>query len=365
MKRQFHAPLALIVSVVISAAIVVFLIKYDHSAHDWFPEVIVTLTGLVGASWFIARRLDLLDKGIHQREGADAAQLAATERGALSGAVKEAVSMMSDAKLATVLAGQRWLHQIAGVGRDEAELVRALLCSYLVGHTYASRADDGDATLDPKFSAVARQAALVLMFGDPGRGHYESCREPADLGGTDWQGMNFANLDVSSVVFRKCVFTGATISGTKFEESDLRETHWAGEYGGADDPTSMKNANLCGILAYSCVFRDITFCGANMSNNGHLSTFRHCRFVRCDFGGAKWTGAEFTSPEFEECTGITFDLCRDAKLDKPKGLPPEVLSRLNRMRPAGYQPSRPGDSRPGPDGVEPTDAGADDGGTTS
>ena len=353
MKPQFHAPFALIVSVVISTAIVMFLIKYDHSAHDWFPEVIVTLTGLVGASWFIAHRLYLLDKGILQREGADAAQLAATERGALSGAVKEAVSMMSNVKLTTVLAGQRWLHQIAGVGRDEAELVRALLCSYLVGHTYASRADDED-TLDPEFSAVARQAALVLMFGDPGRNHYETCREPADLGGANWQGMNFADLDVSSVVFRKCVFTGATISGTKFDESDLRETHWAGEYGG-NDQTSMKDANLCGILASSCVFRDIAFRGANMSNNGHQSMFRHCRFVRCDFRGAKWTGAEFTSPEFEECTGITYDLCRDAKLDKPKGLPPEVLSQLNRMRPAGYQPSRSGDSRPGPDGVESTD----------
>ena len=364
MKPQSHAPFALIVSVVISIAIVVFLIKYDHSAHDWFPEVIVTLTGLVGASWLIARRLDLLDKGIHKREGADAAQLAATERGALSGAVKEAVSMMSGAKLTTVLAGQRWLHQIAGIGREEAELVRALLCSYLVGHTYASRAGDGDATLDPELSAVARQAALVLMFGDLGRAHYESCDEPADLGGANWRGMDFANLNVSAVVFRKCVFTGAKIAGTRFDESDLRETYWAGEFGG-NEPTSMKGADLCGIRASSCVFRDISFRDANMGNNGHLSTFRYCRFVRCDFRGAKWTGAEFISPEFEECTGITYDLCRDAKLDKPKGLPAKVLSELNRMRPGGYRLSRSGDSTSGPDGVEPTDNGVGDGGTTS
>lgn len=363
MKAQLHAPIALCVSLVISVAIVFVLIKVDHSAHDWFPEVIVTLTGLVGASWFIARRLDLLDKGINQREDADAAQLAATERGALSGAVKEAVSMMSDAKLTTVLAGQRWLHQIAGGGREEAELGRALLCSYLVGHTYSSQASDGDPPLDPMLSTVARQAALVLMFGDPGRDHYARCVDPADLGGTKWQDMDFTNLDVSSVVFRGCNFTGATVSGTKFDDSDLRETYWAGDYGG-DDTTSMKNANLCGIEASSCVFRGIAFGETNMSNNGRLSKFRHCRFVRCDFRDAKWTGAEFASPEFEECTGITYDLCRDARLDKPKGLPAEVVSELDRMRPAGYQPGRSADSRAESDVVEATDNGVGRGGAT-
>ena len=65
-----------------------------------------------------------------------------------------------------------------------------------------------------------------------------------------------SGLDVSSVVFRHCTFTGATISGTKFEESDLRETYWAGEFGG-NDQTSMQEANMCGIRASSCVFRDI------------------------------------------------------------------------------------------------------------
>ncbi|MDE2979934.1 MAG: pentapeptide repeat-containing protein [Gemmatimonadota bacterium] len=351
MKPQYHATIVLIVSILISVAIVVTLITVDHSAHKWFPEVVVTLTGLIGASWFIARRLYLLDKGINQRDEADAAQLAATERGALSGAVKEAVTMMSDAKLTTVLAGQRWLHQIAGVGREEAELVRALLCSYLVGHTYSFPVDDGDGRLDPALSAVARQAALVLMFGDPGRDHYESCADRADLAGTNWQGMDLSNLDVSSVVFRKCRFTGATISGTKFDKSDLRETYWAGDFGG-NDPTSMEDANMCGIEASSCVFRGVSFRGANMSNNGRRSRFRHCRFVGCDFRNAKWTGAEFMSPEFEECTGITYDLCRDASLDKPKGLPAEVVSELNRMRPAGYQPSGSEDAREGADGVE-------------
>ena len=202
------------------------------------------------------------------------------------------------------------------------------------------------------------------MFGDPGRDHYESCVDPADLGGTNWEGMDLSDLDVSSVVFRKCHFTGATISGTKFDKSDLRETYWAGDYGG-NDPMSMEDANMCGIEASSCVFRGISFRGVNMSNNGRQSRFRHCRFVRCDFQGAKWTGAKFASPEFEECTGITYDLCRDAKLDKPKGLPAKVLSELNRMRPAGYQPSRSGDSRPGADGLEPTDNGVGHGGTTS
>ena len=98
---------------------------------------------------------------------------------------------------------------------------------------------------------------------------------------------------------------------------------------------------------------------------GRGSMFRHCRFLRCDFQGAKWTGAEFISPEFEQCTGITFELCGQAKISDPKGLSAEVLSELNRMGPAGYQAVRAGEATPGPDGVEPTDGVAQDGRTTS
>ena len=361
MKSQSHAPLALGVAIVVSVIVVYVLTKVDKVAPDWMPEVIVTFTGLIGASWFIARRLDLIDKSIAQREDADTAQLAATERGARSGAVKEAVLMMASEKLTTVLAGQRWLHQIAGISGEEADLVRALLCSYVVSHTESVPAEEGKEILDYAPFSVARQAALMLLFGDPGKGHYKSCVNPADLRRVKWQGVNFTDLDVSGVVFRKCSFTGATVSGTQFDESDLRETSWAGDFGG-NDPTSMRGVDMCGVTASSCVFRGISFRDANMGNNGQRSIFRHCRFVRCDFEGATWTGAEFVSPNFEECDGITYELCCQAKINDPKGLSAEVLSELNRMGPAGYQPSGSGDSSAGPDGEEPTDNEVGNGG---
>jgi len=71
------------------AAISVFALYHwlspvRYGEAPWLPQVVVTLLGLVGASWFAYRRIMLLEE-----------QLAATERGNLNGAIKEADDMMS------------------------------------------------------------------------------------------------------------------------------------------------------------------------------------------------------------------------------------------------------------------------------
>ena len=114
MRLWSSADKAAAATVGISVTILAILICVDSSGPDWLPQVVVSLAGFAGASWFVRRRLDLLDKGI-----------SATERANLNGAVKEAVNMLSDKSLTSVLAGQRWLHQIASVDQEQAELVRA------------------------------------------------------------------------------------------------------------------------------------------------------------------------------------------------------------------------------------------------
>ena len=129
------------------------LLRTNHTNLDWLPQAVVSLAGLVGASWFVGYRLDLMDKDISQRHDLADAQLNATERANFNGAVKEAVEMMSSDATSSVLAGQRWLHAIADVGPIEANLVQSLLCNYLT---------DALATGPPRFSGRLAQQVVPI-----------------------------------------------------------------------------------------------------------------------------------------------------------------------------------------------------------
>ena len=102
--------------------------------------------------------------------------------------VKEAVNMLSNGSVPSVLAGQRWLHQIALVGREEAELVRALLCSYIAGSEQSSNSPNNDDPLDADSRIKARRSALNLLFGEPARERYFGCQGAADLGSVTVEG---------------------------------------------------------------------------------------------------------------------------------------------------------------------------------
>jgi len=279
----------------------------DGSVLDWFPQVAVTLAGFVGASWFAGRRLDLLDKGIKQREDAAAEQLRAIERGNLNSAVKEAVNMLKG-PLTSVLAGQRWLHQLATVGQEEAELVRALLCSYIAGSEQSSASPESD-SLDDASLIRTRQSALNLLFGAPGRKRYAACKDAADLGSVQWEGLRFTDLDLTNTILSEGDFTNATAIGACFDGSDLRGAEWGGVVFGGGRRTTMENVDMRGVSASSCTFYNISFRGANMkANDVSRSVFTHCAFKNCDFEGADWTGTSFDTPSFDSrCQGITFE----------------------------------------------------------
>ena len=313
----------------IAIIILGILIYIDHLClgPDWLPQVVVSLAGFAGASWFVGRRLDLLDKGILQRQEAAAKLLLATERGNLNGAVKEAVNMLSNGSVPSVLAGQRWLHQIALVGREEAELVRVLLCSYIAGSEQSSNSPNDD-PLDADSRIKARRSVLNLLFGEPARERYSGCQGAADLGSVTWRGLEFNGLDLTNTIFSKGDFTGADVAGACFDESNLRETQWAGTFGD-NTRTRMDNVDMRGVSASSCIFNNISFRGAKMGTYGPQSTFINCKFENCDFEGADWTGAFLDTPNFDQCDGITFELCRNAKLKNPSGLSSDLLEQLN------------------------------------
>ena len=301
----------------------------DGSALDWFPQVAITLAGFVGASWFAGRRLDLLDKGIQQRQDAATEQLLATERGNLNSAVKEAVNMLNG-PLPSVLAGQRWLHQIALVGQEEAELVRALLCSHIASSGQSSNSPDND-PLDADSRIKARQSALNLLFGKPGKERYAGCQDPADLRSIQWRELSFAGLDLTDTIFSGGDFTDAVITGARFDGSNLRETTWASNVPfGGNMRTRMENADMRGVFASSCIFDNISFRGAKMGTDGPESVFKSCTFKNCDFEGADWTGAVFNNPDFDQSHGVTFELCLKADLTHPSRLPRDVHEQLQR-----------------------------------
>ena len=316
MQLRSSADRAAAATVGIAIIILAILICVDGSGPDWLPQVVVPLAGFAGASWFVGRRLDLLGKGI-----------SATERANLNGAVKEAVNMLSNKSLTSVLAGQRWLHQIASVGQEEAELVRALLCSYIA----SGGQSPNDDPLDADSLIKTRQSALNLLFGEPGKERYADCEDPADIRSVQWRGLSFAGLDLTDTIFSKGDFTGANVASACFDGSNLRETQWAGTFGD-NTRTRMDNVKMYSVSASSCTFNNISFRGAKMGTDGPQGVFRSCTFKNCDFEGADWTGAVFEAPNFDQCDGITFELCRSAKrLEEPSGLPSEVLEQLNRQ----------------------------------
>ena len=328
----------------------------NSDATQWLPQVVVTLLGLVGASWFAYRRLELLAEGNHQHkqasdrrlellaEGnrqhkqASEEQLAATERGNLNGAIKEADDLMSKPTLSSIIAGQRWLHHLAEDDRLDRGLLRSLLCAYIVSNDSSltsNNADTDGVDVQNETRQRTRQAALEMIFGLPGRERYSYCKDKPELGSCTWSGLNFSDLDVSGANFKNGDFTDVQISAACCNKSDLRETKWSGHVGGLSR-TSMHEVDMRGVRASSCIFENISFRGAIMSRSGPVTRFIHCTFKNCDFSGATWSGAEFVNPNFDGCVGINFELCQNAKLKNPSGLPNKLLEDLRSKGVGGY-----------------------------
>ena len=331
LPRSFRAVLITTVVAVVSGLALYYCLLPDKTSYEekpWLPQVVVTLLGLVGASWFAYRRLELLDE-----------QLVATERGNLNDAIKEADGMMAKPALSSIIAGQRWLHYLAEDDRLDAGLIRSLLCAHIASSdpAFVSHGVDTDgAHVSNETKQRTRQAALEMVFGSPGRDRYSLCRDKPELGSCTWRGLDFTDLHVAGANFRKGDFTDARISKACFDESDLRETTWGGIVIGGSARTYMRAAKMCGAYASSCTFENIDFTGTNMGNNGLATRFIHCTFRNCYFEGAIWSGTEFDTPDFDGCTGINFDLCRDAKLKNPSGLPKELLEELRSKGVGGY-----------------------------
>ena len=322
------------VAVVTLAALYSWLSPAErYKDTPWLPQVVITLVGLVGASWFAYRRLEILDEGNTHRKHAAAEQLVATERGNLNSAIKEADSMMAAKSLSSIIAGQRWLHHLAEDDSLDSELIRSLLCAYIVSSNPASvpHEADTDSARVANETRQARQSALEMIFGSPGKERYSQCQNIPELGSCKWHYLNFTNLDFAKANFRNGDFTNAKISGTCFEKCDLRETEWNGSVGGPSS-TNMRYAKMCGLHASSCTFENIDFSEADMRNNGLSTRFISCIFKNCDFTGTNWTGAILDTPTFEGCTGLIYDHLRDVTLYDPSGLPKDLLEKLREMK---------------------------------
>ncbi len=326
---------------VATAVICMFVLPYLEGCGEasWLPQAFVTLIGLAGASWFANRRLELLDEGNLQRKEAADEQLAAAQRRNLNDAIREADTMMSSTALSSIIAGQRWLHHLAEDDRLDPGLIRSLLCAHIVSGDPSSTAQDvdlpGGAHISVETKVRTRQAALDMLFGDPGRDRYSRCQDRPELGSCTWNSLNFTGLCIEGANFRKGDFRNARILGGSIDDSDFRETKWSGHFGGAAR-TSMRNVKMCGVHASSCTFENIDFRGANMGKNGLVSRYIHCIFIECNFEDARWTGAEFVNASFERCTGITFDRCKDAKLKGSSGLNVDLVAELLNKGVGGY-----------------------------
>ena len=345
MKTPSRSSLALIVTAGVAFFVFWFVKSNYTDGIPWLPQFVVTLAGLVGASWFAGHRLDLLDKDIVQRQDAADAQLTATERGNFNGAIKDAVTMMSNnSSLSASVAGQRWLYTIASIGPSEANLVQALLCKHIT--TLPS-----DPATESEFQTKSRQEALHLLFRPTEKARFADCADVPDLGTTPWRNMDFSRLDAIGANFAEGDFTGAVIVGTRFDKCDLCGTQWSYAVGG-DSQTSMRGARFHGAVGSSCTFATVDFTDAEFRNNGRRTVFRHCNFEHCNFESSDWTGATFIhcnfkqcnfsratwvgvtleSPVFDLCPSISFDLCKKAKkIATPIGLPHELIVQLREM----------------------------------
>ena len=344
MKSYSRATIALAATAIVAVVLLCVLLSVNLTNPTWIPQTVVTLAGLVGASWFAGNRLDLFDKDICQRQAFADDQLSSAERANFNSAVKEAVDMMSSKSPSTVLAGQRWLHTIADVGPAEAKLVQSLLCNFVVNA--ASQEPPGTPN-DPVLKG--RQSGLALLFHNPGNKRFAECDSVPDLTKGRWRALYFTDLDLRGANFARSDFTDAVVIGACFDNSDLRDTCWSDV--GGDTRTFMRNAELCGATASSATFTNIDFGGANLSNNGRRThfqvctfvecsfqgsdwtraTFKNCKFIKCDFKDAKWDGVILDTPHFDQCSTVTFDLCSKANLRDPAGLTGDVVEQLRRM----------------------------------
>ena len=340
-----RANLALIIATVVALLLFWFVKSSDTAGLQWLPQFVVTLVGLVGASWFVGHRLDLLNKDISQRHAAADAQLATTERRNFNDAIKEAVTMMSDtSSVSASLAGQRWLCAIASVGPAEADLVQALLCNHIT-------TSPSDPSSTPDFHVKSRQAALRLLFRPTEKARFVACVTVPDLCATTWRSLDFSGLDASGAHFAEGDFTGAVVVDAVFDDADLCGTQWSSPIGG-DSRIFMRRATFRGAQGSSCTFANVDFAGAKLANNGRRTLFRACVFERCSFRGSDWTGATFQrcafkqcdfsdaiwdgvtldTPAFELCPNVTFDRCKTLKrLKEPTGLPDELIVQLREM----------------------------------
>ena len=340
-----RANFALIITILVGLLLLWFVDSNYTKDVQWLPQFIVTLVGLVGASWFVGHRLDLLNKDIDLRQAASVAQLEATERRNFNDAIKEAVTMMShESSLSASLAGQLWLHTIASVGPTEANVAQALLCNHI-----STASSHPTSTRDIQLKS--QQQALRLLFRPPDRTRFVDCADVPDLSGTVWRDLDFTGLDAHGANFADCDFTGAVVLGSCFDNADLCGTRWMSPIGG-DSRTSMRHAKLHGAQGSSCTFTNVDFFDANFANNGRRTlfkscifeqcsfegsnwtraTFERCTFKQCDFSDAIWTGATLDSPTFELCPKITFGLCITlGGLTKPTGLRPELVAQLREM----------------------------------
>ena len=344
MNSYSRATIALVTAGLVATVLFGVLLLVDLTQPTWIPQTVVTLAGLVGASWFAGNRLDLLDKDIRQREAFANDQLISAQRTNFISAVTAAVEMMSSGSPLTVLAGQRWLHTIADVGPEEAELAQSLLCNYVV-NTVSS--EPPDTPNDPVLTG--RQSALALLFQRPGNIRFTNCDSVPDMTHAQWRAVNFTDLDLRGANLARSDFTDAIVDGTQFDNCDLRDTVWS-DVGGRTR-TYMRNAMLCGAKASSATFTNVDFTDANLSNNGRVTHFQACRFVDCNFQGSNWAHATFNNctffrcnfegavwdrtnlntPQFDQCLALTYELCAKANMSDPAGLPSDVVEQFRLM----------------------------------
>ena len=336
MKNGSRATIALVLSFIFALAIIGILYWVQSDKLDWFPQALVTLAALVGASWFAGNRLDLFEKDSTQR-------YLGTERANFNHAIKEAVEMLSKDSTPSVIAGQRWLHSIANVGPTEAGLVQALLCNFLTDALSTDPAAS-DQRLDPR----SCQSALDLLFRAPDSDRFSASDAKPELGASHWRDLDFSSLNLRAATCTGSDFTDATINGTDFSAADLCNTQWS-QVGG-NSRTTMRAARLCGAEASSASFVEIDFQHANLSTGNRRTRFRstkfthcdfqnadwrgaifeHCIFSQCKFSKANWLGVELLSPTFTACQGLTYELCAQARMQDPRGLPADIEQRLRK-----------------------------------
>lgn len=344
-RREILAP---ILGTAVAIGLVYGLLQTSYvDVYDWFPQILVTLVGLIGASWLAGLRLDLHDKDLINRQASYQSQRETAEQANFNNASKEAILLLVNQEtISSLKAGQRILHSFARNSVMEANLVQALLCDHLVDL----------ATVEDKsrdFKVDSRQSALNLLFRSPESSYFAACEDIPRLQNSSWQDLDFTNCDLRQADFSGCDFTDSTIEGTNFNGSDLSQTKWYGlERVGGYVRTTMRNVAFHGSKSSSCTFMNVDFTNAKLSSYNGRTYFKTCTFVNCSFNEADWTGAVFANCSFQKCdfsdtiwdavrlqditfelcSGITFEMCKRARLiTRPVGLRADLISRLRQI----------------------------------